>query len=120
MNYFLFEENIFVKGLKVLFILIILIISVLNYSSDFSALNTGKDTYQFLNIQAVNTFTETTNAKANSRLLTESYSGNIFSYEYGIKKLGNRSKILTIISETVSEVNQRYSSFLIAELTTST
>ena len=120
MNYILFEENIFVKGLKVLFILIILLISVLNYSSDISALTQGEDTYPFINIQAVNTFAETTTAKANSRMLTESYSGNVFSYEYGIKKLGNRSKFLTIISETISEVNQRYSSFLIAELTTST
>jgi hypothetical protein len=119
-NYILFEENIFNKGLKVLLLLIILLISVLNYSSVISSSGTGVENNPLLNIQAVNNFTETTTTKANCRLLTESFSGNIFSYEYGIKKLVNRSKILIIISQAVSEVNHRYSAFLITELTTST
>jgi hypothetical protein len=90
-NNILFEENLFNKGPKVLLLLIIILISVLNYSSDILSSGAGGENNPLLNIQAVNTLTETTTTKENSRLLTESFSGNFFSYEYGIKKLGNQS-----------------------------
>ena len=113
-------KDISVKGFLILFVFVTLINNILVFSHNSNYLNVAENNYSQLNNQAINLQQETSSTKVHFKLLTESFSSKFYSYEYFIKKLDNHHKILTIISETVSETNLRNSTFLIAELTTST
>ena len=84
-------------------------------SSDFEQSNY----HQIIN-QAINSFLESFADKSNFKVLQESNSGNLYSYDNFLKRLSFFPKIFTIISETYSEQNIRYSSFLLTQAQTST
>lgn len=113
-------KDLSARGFIILFIFVTVMNSILVFSHNTKYLNVDENNYIQLNSQAINILPETNGTKVHLKLLTESFSGKFYSYEYCIKKLGNHYKILTIISEIISEPNLRNSSFLIAELTTST
>jgi hypothetical protein len=94
--------------------------SILAIPQNTTLANADENNYLQLNNQAISFLIETNITSVHLKPLSDSHSGKFYSYEYCVKKMENYSKILNIITETVSEVNQRYSSFLIAELTTST
>jgi hypothetical protein len=75
--------------------------------------------HQIIN-QAINSFLESSADKSNFKVLQESNSEKFYSYDNFLKKLSFFPKIFTIISETFSEQNIRYSTFLLTQAQTST
>jgi predicted nucleic acid-binding OB-fold protein len=80
----------------------------------------SQNSYLQMISQAINSLLETSTDKSNNKILQESDSGNFYSYEDCQKKLSYYPKIFTIISETNSEQNIRYSSFLLTQAKTTT
>ena len=70
--------------------------------------------------QAINSLLESSANKTDNNILQESGSSYFYSYDYCLKKLNYYPKIFTIISETNSEQNIRYSTFLLTQAQTST
>lgn len=70
--------------------------------------------------QAINFLPEFNCTKTNFKVLGESFAEKFYSPDFSLKNPGNHIKLFIIISETISELNSRNSSFLISELTTST
>jgi hypothetical protein len=108
------------EGLNIFFIIIILMNSVLVFSQGTSNLNVEGNNYSHIIDQAINFLPEANCTKSHLKLLTESFAEKFYSCEYCLTKPGSRTKLITIISETISESNSRNSSFLITKLTTST
>lgn len=108
------------KSLKILFIIMLLIgnVGILSFENSYS--DVSDDGFEWFNDQAINILPETTGTKIQLKLLTESFASKFYSYDNCQHRLGFHPKTLTIISETFSEINLRNSSFLIAELSTST
>ncbi len=94
--------------------------SVLIFSSSTSNLNVEESNYSQITDQAINFLTEVNCTKAHLKHLTESFAEKFYSCEYCLTRPGSHTKLITIIAETISELNSRNSSFLIAELTTGT
>jgi len=113
-------KKLFARGFITLFIFVTLISNTLVFSHNTKYLNVDENNYAQLNNQAIDLLQEINSTKLHFKLLIESFSSRFYSCECFIKKLDHHHKILTIISETVSESNLRNASFLIAELTTST
>jgi len=108
------------EGFKIFFIIIILINSILVFSQGTSTQNLEGNNYSHIIDQAINLLPDANCTKSHLKLLTESFAEKFYSCEYCLTKPGSHTKLITIISETISELNSRNSSFLIAELTTST
>jgi len=70
--------------------------------------------------QAINFLPEFNFTKNNIKVLGESFAEKFYSPDFSLKNPGNNIKSFIIISETISELNSRNSSFLISELTTGT
>jgi hypothetical protein len=119
-NIIILLKNSLQEGFKIFFIIIALMNNVLIFSSNTSNLNVEERNYSQITDQAINFLTELSCTKFNLKLLTESFAEKFYSYEYCLNKPGIAVKNFTIISETISKSNSRNSSFLIAELTTST
>jgi hypothetical protein len=108
------------EEIKVLFILITLMncaLIFIQHSTDFNIQDNSS--IQFID-QAINILPESGCTKNNIKLLGESFADKCYSSQYSLKNPGNHIKSFIIISETISELNSRNSSFLISELTTST
>jgi len=108
------------EGFKILFIIITLMNSVLVFSQETSTQNVEGNTSSYMLDQAINFLPEANCTKSHLKVLTESFAEKFYSCEYCLTKPGSHTKLITLISETISETNSRNSSFLIAELTTST
>ncbi len=93
---------------------------ILVFSNEAPSQNTEGIHYTFILDQAINSTPEANFSKSHLKLLTVSFAEKFYSCEYCLTKPGSHTKLITIISETISESNSRNSSFLIAELTTST
>jgi len=119
-NIILSLKNSLQEGFKIFFIIITLMNSVLIFSQQASNHNIEENIYPQTIDQAINFLPEVNCTRVNLKLLTESFAEKFYSCEYCLKKPGNHHKIFIIISETISESNSRNSSFLIAELATST
>lgn len=108
------------RGFIILFVAVTLVNNTLLISHSTNFLKFDEKNYdKFIN-QVTHPLEETNSTRVHLKLLVESFSTKFCYSDHFIKKLDNHHKILTIISETVSETNLRNSSFLIAELTTST
>jgi len=94
--------------------------SILVFSQETSNQSFEGNTYSHIVDQALNFLPDANCTKVHIKLLAESFAEKFYSFDYCLKKPGKHNIIFTIISETVSESNSRNSSFLIAELTTST
>ncbi len=94
--------------------------SVLVFSQETSTQNVEGNTSSYMLDQAINFLPEANCTKSHLKVLTESFAEKFYSCEYCLTKPGSHTKLITLISETISETNSRNSSFLIAELTTST
>ena len=94
--------------------------SVLFFSHEMSIQNDEGNNYSYILDQAINFLPEANCTKSHLKLLTESFAEKIYSCDYCYVKPGRRTRLITIISETISESNSRNSSFLISQLTTST
>jgi hypothetical protein len=119
-NIIILLKNRLQEGFKIFFIIITLMNSVLIFSQQASNHNVEENTYPQTFDQAINFSPEVNCTKVNLKLLTESFAEKFYSCEYCLRKPGSHTKLITIISETISETNSRNSSFLIAELTTGT
>lgn len=113
-------KEIILKGFVILLVFVTLVNNVLVISHNTNYLKVDENNYSQFNHQALNPLEETNSLKVPLKLLVEPFSVKFYSYDYLLNKLDSHNRILRIISETVSETNLRYSSFLIAELTTST
>jgi len=120
MKTFHFVKHRLVRTFSVFIICLMMLNSLPLYFFSSSTSDVDQNNYaQFIN-QEFNLTSESSCTKVNYKLLPESYSSNFYSYEYCLKKLSLYPKILTIISETNSEHNIRYSSFQLTQNTTST
>ena len=120
MNIILLLKNSLQEGFKIFFIIITLMNSIFIFSQETSNLSNKDTTYSLTSDQAINFLPEANYSKAHLKLLTVSFAEKFSSREYCLTKPSSHTKLITIISETISESNSRNSSFLIAELTTST
>lgn len=120
MNIIILLINRLKEGFKILFIIITLMNSVLVFSQETSTQNVEGNTSSYMLDQAINFLPEANCTKSHLKVLTESFAEKFYSCEYCLTKPGSHTKLITLISETISETNSRNSSFLIAELTTST
>lgn len=109
-----------IKTYYVFFIIISLANSYLLLSNFSSTIDIDQNSIQQILNQALNTTSEISSLKGNTKLLTESFANKFYSNEYFARKLSHYPKTIIIISETSSEKNIRHSSFLIAQSTTST
>lgn len=102
-------------------IIIILLIANIGLSDFY---NSYQDTDDYgtawFNNQVVNILTETTGIKVQLKLIDVSFADKFFSSDYSKVRLSKHPKVFTIISETLSEINIRNSTFLISQYTTST
>lgn len=74
----------------------------------------------WFNEQTANILPESTGVKVQLKPIDVSFADKFFSSEYCKDRLSKYPKIFIIISETLSEINIRNSSFLISEFTTDT
>lgn len=74
----------------------------------------------WFNDQTGNILAETTGIKVQLKLIELSFTEKLFATEYYKDRLSKHPKVFIIISETLSEINIRNSSFLISQYTTST
>ncbi len=82
--------------------------------------NLSQADYNQFYANELNEQVESANTKINVKILAKTFVSNFYSNEYFTKKLSKHPKTLTIISETDSENNIRYSTFLNAHISTST
>jgi lipopolysaccharide export LptBFGC system permease protein LptF len=114
-----FIKNQFLTIIKTVSILSLLLGSILFILNLFSYPDGAQRNFLQVINQAINTSSETSENKVNTKLLQDSFSDYFYSYDDCSKKF-SYLKIFTIISETSSEQNIRYSSFLLKQITTST
>jgi hypothetical protein len=119
-NFIILLKNYFKEGFKILFIMTTMMNNVLIFTQETSnQIAEGNYSSYILN-QAINFLPEANCTKPHLKLLTESFAEKFHSCEYCLAKPSSHTKSITIICESISESNSRNSSFLIAELTTST
>lgn len=108
------------QGLIVFFILITLMNCSLVFAMESTNLNIeDKSSFHFID-QAINFLPEFNCTKTNFKVMGASFAEKFYSPDFSLKNPGNHIKSFIIISETISELNSRNSSFLISELTTGT
>lgn len=118
---FLFLLKLYLKNtLQALFIVISLMNYILAIYQDYTRLYIEENFSSHSIDQAINNLPETGCNKVALKVLGESFKDKFYSSEFSLKKPGNYTKILLIISESISESNSRNSSFFISESTTST
>lgn len=120
MNIIILLKNNLREGFKIVFIIITLMNNALIYSQETSTQSAEGNNSPYILDQAINFLHEANFTKSNLKHLTESFAQKFYSCEYCLTKPSSLTKLISIISETISESNSRNSSFLIAELTTST
>ena len=120
MNIILLAKNSTIEMTKILFIIIILMNSIYIFPENSSRLNSEGNSSSNLIDQSINFLQESNCIKVHFKLFTETFAEKFYSYNYSLKSPDLHSKIFIIVAETISESNSRNSSFLIAELTTST
>jgi hypothetical protein len=117
------KRILFVKTPAVINLNIIITLLITNIGlSDFynTYQNENDHRIAWFNDQTGNILTETTGIKVQLKPIQLSFADKFFAAEYYKDRLSKHPKVFTIISETLSEINLRNSSFLIAELSTST
>ena len=120
MNIILLLKKLIIAGLKIFFIIFILMNSVLILPQETSFKKLDRNNYSYLLDPAINLSSEANCSKSNLKLLPESFAQKFFSCGFCLNKPGSHTKIITIICETISESNSRNSTFLVTELSTST
>jgi hypothetical protein len=117
------KRILFVKTPAVINLNIIIALLIANIGlSDFynRYQNENDNRIEWFNDQSGNILTETTGIKVQLKPIQLSFAEKFFAAEYYKDRLSKHPKVFTIISETLSEINIRYSSFLISQYKTST
>jgi len=107
-----------VINLNIIVTLLITNIGLSDFYNSYQDVN-DSGTARF-NDQVVNILTETTGIKVQLKLIDVSFADKFFSSEYSKDRLGKHPKVFTIISEVLSKINFRNSTFLISQYSTST
>lgn len=118
-NFKLIKTQI-LRTISISLVSLILLNSIIIFSFYSTPSDTDQNNYPQLINREVNSAADSFCTKINIKQLSGTNADNYYSYESCFKKLGSYPKIFTIISETYSEQNIRYSSFLLAQSTTST
>jgi len=113
-------KQIFTEVFKVFFIIFNLMNCTMIYDRNFTSQNIEDNSSLTVIDQSFNYLPESISLKVHFKIFTETFAEKFYSYDYSLKSPYIHSKIFVIVAQSISELNSRNSSFLIAELTTST
>ena len=120
MKIIFYLKNLFFEATKVFIVIITMMNGTIVFALDQTIPSVSESNLFHSIDQAINLLPDTTYSRSQLKNIPETFTEKSYSHETSLNNQYSHLKILNIITEAISELNSRNSSFLIVELTTST
>lgn len=120
MKIIFYLKNLFLEATKVFIIISTMMNGTLVFALDQKLPNISESNLFHSVDQAINFLPDFNCARYHLKNIPDTFAEKLYSHDKTLNSQYSHFKILNIITEAISELNSRNSSFLIVELTTST